>query len=47
MFVSWVIKVPDSEFLGFGSFGMTGRPEFTEYPVFSGKNQGEIFFFFL
>ena len=40
---SGVKIVPDSEFLGFRSFGISGRPEFTEYPVNSVKNF--IFFF--
>ena len=46
MFVSWVIKGPESEFQGFRSFGMTERPEFTEYGIFSGKNPEKEFFIF-
>ena len=39
MIVSGVKKVPDSEFLVFRTFVITGWPEFTEYlPVNSGRN---------
>ena len=44
MIVSAVKKVPDSEFLGFRTFGIIGRQEFTEYlPGNSGIN---YFFWF-
>ena len=36
---------PDSEFLGFSAFGITGWTEFTEYPVYTGKKFN--FFLFL
>ena len=45
MVVSGIRKITDSEFLGFRSFGDSGWPEFTKYPVNSTRNY--FFFFFL
>ena len=41
---SGVTKVHD--YLSFRSFRITERPEFTEYPVFSGKKSGTNYYFF-